>query len=208
MLRRLTEAEKRAREWVEAFVERLNQVPLYALLLQEQAHAMEPKRYASPREGTPIPEEKRDPGARDLAQVVSILRGLIEALERGDEAEVQRALKPAQGYLDQLLVQPGLTLEDGRLRVVYEDKTEGSEFFATVMLLDILYYIQHYGNDIKLGICHQCERVYVKRKHGAQSIYCSKSCKQKAYRARKKMEEVSMNEAKGKGEVQREERKR
>jgi len=173
------------REWVEAFVERLNRAPFYALLLQEQAHMRDPTHYADPKQGTPIPEDKRYPGAVDLAQVTSIVRGLIGALERGDKVEIERALKPAQEYLSRVLVQPSLRFEEGELKVVYEDKTEGREFFATALLLDFLVYLQHYADDVKLGICRHCGKVFVKPKHGAQAVYCSNACKQRAYRERK-----------------------
>jgi len=49
-----------------------------------------------------------------------------------------------------------------------------------------------------LGVCHQCNRIYLKRKHGAgRSRFCSRSCGQKAYRERKKMWELMQAAADG-----------
>jgi len=51
--------------------------------------------------------------------------------------------------------------------------------------------------DEHLGICHECNRIYLKRKHGTKSRYCSRACGQKAWRERKKMQEKIEAEADG-----------
>ena len=52
--------------------------------------------------------------------------------------------------------------------------------------------------DEHLGICHECNRIYLKRKHGAgRSRFCSRACGQKAYRERKKMWELMQAAADG-----------
>jgi len=190
MSRHVSGSEQAVRERIQAFVERLNQAPLQALLLQQLAHTREPERYADPIQEENIPEERRHPGARDLALVFTLIRNLVAALDQDDEATLRKAVEGAQGYLEDVVVKPRLSAEKGTLRVIYKDRTEGREFFATALLLEFLDYVQNYAHDIKLGICRHCGKVFVKPKHGAQAIYCSRSCTQKAYRARKKQREV------------------
>ena len=197
MSRHVSGSEQAVRERIQAFVERLNQAPLQALLLQQLAHTREPERYADPIQEKIIPEKKRHPGARDLALVTTVIRNLIVALDRGNEEAVRKAAKEAQEYLEDVVVKPRLSVENGKLKVVYEDRTVGREFFATALLLEFLDYLQNHADEIKLGICQHCGKAFVKPKHGAQAIYCSRACAQKAYRARRKKKGVRSNGAEG-----------
>lgn len=186
--------EPTARERVRAFVERLNRAPLQVALVQQLAHVREPDRYADPAIVENIPDEMYHPGAKDLALVTMIVRKLIVALEQGNQAVLSRAVEQAQDYLDSVLVTPRLTTKGGKIEVVYQDRTKGKEFLATALLLEFLTYVQNYAEEIKLGICRHCGKVFVKPKHGAQAIYCSRSCTQKEYRRRKKKKEVNLVE--------------
>lgn len=179
-----------ARKRLEAFASRVNQAPVYATLLQQLAHQREPDRYPDPALVPSVPQEKLDPGARDILLVADIIRDLIQGLDRRDEAILQHAVIRAQEYLEDVVLVPQLRLDQGDLQVVYRDETKGREFFATSLLLEFLNYLQHYADEIKLGICQHCGKAFVKPKHGAQAIYCSRSCTQKAYRARRKEREV------------------
>ena len=189
--------ESEARKRLEAFVGRLNQAPVYATFLQQLAHRREPDRYPDAALAPGVPEEKLDPGARDILLVSDIIRDLIEGLDRRDEAVLHRAVTKGQEYLENVVLVPQLRLEQGKLAVVYRDETKGREFFATSLLLDFLDYLQNYADEIKLGICQHCGKAFVKPKHGAQAIYCSRACTQKAYRARRKKKGVRSNGAEG-----------
>ena len=189
--------ESEARKRLEAFVGRLNRAPVYATFLQQLAHRREPDRYPDAALAPGVPEEKLDPGARDILLVSDIIRDLIEGLDRRDEAVLHRAVTKGQEYLENVVLVPQLRLEQGKLAVVYRDETKGREFFATSLLLDFLDYLHNYADEIKLGICQHCGKAFVKPKHGAQAIYCSRACTQKAYRARRKKKGVRSNGAEG-----------
>ena len=190
-------AETGARKRLEAFADRLNQAPVYATFLQQLAHRREPDRYPDPALAPGVPDEKLDPGVRDVLLVTDLIRDLIKGLDRRDGAVLHRAVTRAQEYLENVVLVPQLRLEQGELTVVYRDETEGREFFATSLLLDFLDYLQNYADEIKLGICKHCGKAFVKPKHGAQAIYCSRACAQKAYRARRKKKGVRSNGAEG-----------
>ena len=175
-----------ARKRLGAFADRLNQAPVYATFLQQVAHRREPDRYPDPTLALDVPKGKLDPGARDVLLVTDIIRDLIAGLDRGDETVLKRAVTKAQEYLESVVLVPQLRLERGKLKVAYRDETKGKEFFATSLLLDFLDYLQNYADEVKLGICKHCGKAFVKPKHGAQAIYCSRACAQKAYRARRK----------------------
>ena len=175
-----------ARKRLGAFADRLNQAPVYATFLQQVAHRREPDRYPDPTLAPDVPKGKLDPGARDVLLVTDIIRDLIAGLDRGDETVLKRAVTKAQEYLESVVLVPQLRLERGKLKVAYRDETKGREFFATSLLLDFLDYLQNYADEVKLGICKHCGKAFVKPKHGAQAIYCSRACAQKAYRARRK----------------------
>jgi len=129
--------------------------------------------------------------------VADIIRDLIEGLDRRDEAVLHRAVTKAQEYLESVVLVPQLRLERGELAVAYRDATKGREFFAISLLLDFLDYLQNFADEIKLGVCQYCGKAFVKPKHGAQAIYCSRSCTQKAYRARRKKKGVRSNGPEG-----------
>jgi len=186
-----------ARKRLEAFADRLNKAPVYAGFIQQVAHRREPDRYPDAALAPGVPKERIDPGARDILLVSDVIRDLIKGLDRGDEAVLQRAVTKAQEYLADVVLVPQLRLEQGELQVVYRDETKGREFFATSLLLDFLDYLQNYSDEIKLGICQHCGKAFVKPKHGAQAIYCSRACAQKAYRARRKKKGVRSNGAEG-----------
>jgi len=179
-----------ARKRLQAFADRLNQAYVYAMVLQQLAHRREPDRYPDPAVAPSIPEEKLVPGARDILLVADIIRDLIQGLDRRDEAILQQAVSRAQGYLEDVVLVPQLRLDQGDLQVVYRDDTKGRELFATSLLLDFLEYLQHYADEVKVGICRHCGKAFVKPKHGAQAVYCSRSCTQKAYRERRKKREM------------------
>ena len=164
----------------------LNKAQVYAGFIQQVAHRREPDRYPDPAVAPGVPEERLDPGARDILLVTDIIRDLIAGLDRRDETVLQRAVTRAQEYLEDVVLVPQLRLKRGELTVVYKDETKGREFFATSLLLDFLDYLQNHADEIKLGICQHCGKAFVKPKHGAQAIYCSRACAQKAYRARRK----------------------
>ena len=58
-------------------------------------------------------------------------------------------------------------------------------FLAAILMLGFGDYWEHYKEIVHLGICRQCEQVYLTPRHGQKQRYCSRACQQKAYRVRK-----------------------
>jgi len=55
----------------------------------------------------------------------------------------------------------------------------------------VVAYTKHRTRFVEghLGVCLQCEKVYLKPKYGADARYCCPACTQKAYRERKALKE-------------------
>ena len=125
------------------------------------------------------------------------IKDVVRAEEKGDEQARQEALKPIQEYLQGRPVWLVLSAESGHDFLTFAEQDpakpeiveefKGRPFYASVMVFSFGKYLEWYKEYLgqHLGVCRQCNKVYLKPKHGADSRYCSGACSQKAYRERK-----------------------
>ncbi|MFC2081572.1 hypothetical protein ACFLR0_00095 [Candidatus Bipolaricaulota bacterium] len=117
--------------------------------------------------------------------------GAIHTEEDGDIKAFRRAVQPVSEFYNGCRVRLGVSWQGDEIRVNRDFLEEESEkpFVAFVLADRFFEYITRYKEIVHLGVCRLCGKVYLKPKHGQKSRYCSSSCKQKAYRQRKKESE-------------------
>ena len=125
------------------------------------------------------------------------IKDVVRAEEKGDEKARQEALKPIQEYLKDRPVWLVLSAESGHDFLTFAEQDpakpeiveefKGRPYYVSVMVLSFAKYLEWYKEYLgqHLGVCRQCDKVYLKPKYGADSRYCSRACTQKAYRERK-----------------------
>jgi len=151
-----------------------------------------------PEEGEDVPEldvaddpnwpDKLRPSARELYDIfLSILRSII-ADEDGNTEAWRKYVQISTSYLEGVQVElstvwHGDTMK--RQNVVKPD-TFKKNFQAYVMADWLLNYFTRYKDLVHLGVCRECQKVYLKPKHGQKMRYCTPAHRQAAYRRRKK----------------------
>ena len=122
------------------------------------------------------------------------IKDVVRAEEQGDEKARQQALKPIHEYLKDQPVWLVLSTRDGHDSLTFTEQDpikpeivkefKGRPLYASVMVFSFVKYLEWYKEFLgqHLGVCRQCDKVYLKPKYGADSRYCSRACTQKAYR--------------------------
>ncbi len=123
-----------------------------------------------------------------VAQAIS--RALL-ADEDEDEDALDAAMSALSKFVKGITVQLEWVKSLGEYRLGREllggeEEDARHPFVTTVVALSFMEYWERYRDVVRLGVCRQCSRVYVKAKHGRKTRYCSGACRQKAYRERQK----------------------
>jgi len=181
--------EQRIRENMQKFADQANGMSNLILVTHYEA----PKQ---PGEEIPEIDKVNDPEwfdklrtlARELFAIQCSIISSIGAEEDGDKETFRKAVKGSADFVDGTQVELSISWrgdEIHRTRVLQPESTEKG-FVAFVMADWLLEYLTRYKDAVHLGVCRTCSKVYVKPKHGQKMRYCSASCRQKAYRQRKK----------------------
>jgi hypothetical protein len=181
--------EQRVRDEMETFVFHLNNADGAALGMHDMAQQADPENVPDVSTSDPKWRSKLIPLARKHLEVASAVKDVIFTLE--EEApgeELHEAMRPIIRFTFGLEV----ALEWSVLHYQYRlmrDLKEGSEkthpLETTGLVFALDSYMDRYFDLVHLGICRHCGIAYVKPKHGRKQRYCSRSCQQKAYLARK-----------------------
>lgn len=126
--------------------------------------------------------------ARELYEILSSILRTIKAEEDGDKETFREAAQLSVDFVDGTQVELSISWREDQIQRtrVLKPETTAKSFHAFVMADWLLDYLTRYKDAVHLGVCRNCTKVYVKPKHGQKMRYCSASCRQKAYRQRKK----------------------
>jgi len=136
-------------------------------------------------EGPEWPETVPITDRREIQVAVTVCRG-VHAEERGDRAAQREVLDWLATYLESEGVSLRVRHHDG-----WEEMRTDPEAIDTDSAFTYLLYAAVHRPLLgaRLGSCRQCGTLYLKPLHGADSLYESKACSQKAYRKRKQDED-------------------
>lgn len=183
------EAERGARRSADSFVARVNQAESEALILQRRAHDQDPARFDDPLRGPLELDARWHPAARDMYTASILVRGLLEAVDRGDADEGRQLVTLAQDRLRKMTLRPEISWEGENIVASFEVISEDEDFFASLLLLQFIDFVRYYSQYVTIAICRECGKAFVRAKRGDRALYCSRSCSQRAYRERKKEKE-------------------
>jgi hypothetical protein len=151
-----------------------------------------------PEEGEEIPEldvandpdwpDKLRPSARELFDILlSILRSII-ADEDGNAEAWRKYVQISASYLEGIQVELSTVWQGNTMKrqKTVKPETFKKNFQAYVMADWLLDYFTRYKDVVHLGVCRECQKVYLKPKHGQKMRYCRPAHRQAAYRRRKK----------------------
>ena len=182
--------EQRIREDMQKFADQANRMSETVLMTHYGTPAL-------PGEEIPEIDKVNDPEwpqklrkfAHELFAIqCSIISG-IGADEDGDKETFRKAVQVSADFVDGTEVELSISWrgdEIHRTRVLKPPGSISRCFPAFVMADWLLEYLTRYKDAVHLGVCQTCSKVYVKPKHGQKMRYCSASCRQRAYRQRKK----------------------
>ncbi len=181
--------EQRIRENMQKFADQANSMYEWIFM----THYSTP---VQPGEEIPDIDEANDPNwpqkllkfARELYDIRSSILGTLIADEDGDEQAFREAVQVSADFVDGTQVRLSIRWRGDQIYRTRDLKAETPfrclpAFVSADWLLD---YLTQYKDAVHLGVCRTCSKVYVKPKHGQKMRYCSSSCRQKAYRQRKK----------------------
>lgn len=126
--------------------------------------------------------------AHELFAIQCSIISSIGAQEDTDKETFRQAVKISADVVDGTQVKLSISWRGDQIHRtrVLQPQTTSRSFHAFVMADWLLEYLTRYKDVVHLGVCRTCSKVYVKPKHGQKMRYCSASCRQKAYRQRKK----------------------
>jgi hypothetical protein len=189
---------QRVRQELRSLARQVNNIVWVTVASHEMQHEIYPERSAALDLDDPTWPEKLTSSEKRAIRIAISIRKAIRAEEEGNEEVREDALKLVQEYVVEKPLWMSLEYRDATAAVVYSEydpnipgvpeMDENRPFHVSVMVLSFVKYLEWYKEFLgqHLGVCRQCDKVYLKPIHGADSMYCSGACAQKAYRERKK----------------------
>ncbi len=180
--------EQKIRDFMEGFATQVNNLFDFGVFLQSREHENDP-------EQVPDVDPYNDPKwisklvtpAKEHVTVWGSIVGSIYQHEEGNSEAFQTAIKPVSDFYSGSKVRLEVVWEDGQVRLSRQYLGENPQLFTAFAPADQFFdYVTRYSDIVHLGVCRLCQQLYVKPKHGQKMRYCSASCRQKAYRQRKK----------------------
>ena len=180
--------EAEIRSTMESLARHVNRALNLALMEQNHLQQVDPENVPAIDLEDPDWPGKLAPRPKRMVQVWAAIIRAIRAEEEQDAEELEHAMRVLSEFIDGMPVELEWSRGPEGYRLVkrFEGDMERYPMTAATWMLGFADYLTRYSGIVHLGVCRQCDNVYLKPKHGQKMRYCSHACAQKAYRERKK----------------------